>query len=101
MHGELDYRDGRFVPRFPFRDPACPRCAHCKARHLRATTTRPRVYIGDGLSDLCPARVAEIVFAKDSLADALGREGISFFPFSRLTDVHRHLRDLHGVSLMR
>lgn len=78
--------------RFPFRDPACARCAHCKARHLKEAAGRERVYVGDGLSDVCPALVADTVFAKDSLAAELSRRGVAFRPFATLEDVWAYLR---------
>jgi 2,3-diketo-5-methylthio-1-phosphopentane phosphatase len=89
---ELDFRGDVPVARFPFRDPACPRCAHCKARHLRAIADRARIYVGDGLSDVCPALIADVVYAKDSLAADLARRGVPFRPFASLAEV---LRDLH------
>jgi 2,3-diketo-5-methylthio-1-phosphopentane phosphatase len=85
--------------RFPFADPACARCAHCKAQHLARSPSRPRVYVGDGLSDLCPARVADIVFAKDSLARHLADEGRAFRPFASLADVTRALPALIATPL--
>lgn len=85
--------------RFPFADPACARCAHCKAQHLKRSAARPRVYVGDGLSDLCPARVADVVFAKDSLARHLAAEGRSFRTFESLSDVTRALPGLIAAPL--
>lgn len=87
-----------FEARFPFRDPACPRCAHCKARHLREATGRERVYVGDGLSDVCPALVADVAFAKDSLAAELTRRGVAFRPFTSVEDVAGYLRDRIAAS---
>ena len=63
--------------------------AHCKctsAAALRQPGSRT-IYIGDGRSDLCPARKADVVFAKGVLAATLTREGRDFFPFATLADV--------------
>ena len=84
---ELAFDRDRLEPRFPWRDPACTRCAHCKARHLRVSAARPRVFVGDGLSDLCPSLVAEEVFAKDSLAETLSRRRIAFRGYKALDEV--------------
>jgi len=96
---ELDFHDGRVEARFPFRVPNCPRCAHCKAQHLSTTKMRPRIYVGDGLSDICPARIADIVFAKDSLASCLRREGVPFRPYGDLGEVLRYLQEHYGRPL--
>ncbi len=64
--------------------------AHCKCHSIVALTTKGRdcdVYIGDGRSDLCPARQASVVFAKGVLAANLRREGIAYVPFETLNDV--------------
>ena len=90
---DLIFAEGRFEARFPFRDPTCVRCAHCKAQHLRITASRPRVYVGDGLSDVCPSLVADVVFAKDSLAAELRRRGVPFWHYGSLGDVLRYLED--------
>ena len=63
--------------------------AHCKCASARSLlqADRQTIYVGDGRSDLCPARKAGAVFAKGVLAAALTREGIPFFPFATLADV--------------
>ena len=62
----------------------CPRCgpAACKAAVLRALR-RPgdTVWVfGDGASDLCPAREADLVFARGHLADACAAESLPWRP---------------------
>ena len=46
---------------------------------------------GDGLSDLCPARLADVVFAKSTLARLCETEGIAYH---RLDDYGRAWREL-------
>lgn len=62
-------------------------CGHCKRETIRAHAPfpGPLVYVGDGYSDFCPARDADIVFARDSLATHLEGEGM---PFHRFEDFH-------------
>ncbi len=74
-HGSLDCRSA---------------AAHCKCDSVLALSTGGRdrdVYVGDGRSDLCPARRADVVFAKGVLARALAAEGVPFVPFETLGDV--------------
>jgi len=60
----------------------CPRCgpASCKAALLR-TLRRPGdvvLVFGDGPSDLCPAREADITFARGHLAERCAAEGLEW-----------------------
>lgn len=65
------------------------RAAHCKCASaaLLGEPGRKSIYVGDGRSDLCPARKCDVVFAKGALAKALGTEGRAFIPFDTLNDV--------------
>jgi alpha-galactosidase len=90
----------RIAARFP--DPHCG-CATgvCKAariRDFRAYHPRARVvHVGNGrVSDLCGARAADLVFAKDTLADELAKQGVAFEPFETLHDVIAGLERLIG-----
>ena len=96
---ELVFSGDRLEARFPWRHPDCARCAHCKAQHLRTAKARPRIFVGDGLSDVCPSLVAEVVFAKDSLAQDLSRRGVAFRPYRALGDVLGFLEARHGGPL--
>ena len=89
---ELSFEGTRPQPRFPWYDRGCGRCAHCKAIRVGASTARPRVFVGDGLSDVCGANAADIVFAKDSLAADLRRRRVPFHAWTTLADVLVFLR---------
>jgi len=83
----LAFADGHIIPSFPFRSPTCARCAHCKSVHFAQYEGYRTIYVGDGLSDTCPAMRADLVFAKDSLAAYLQAHGKSFVPFANLGEV--------------
>lgn len=98
---ELHFEKDRLAPSFPYASEHCDRCAHCKKIHLLAHADKTRVYIGDGLSDVCPALEADKVFAKDSLRTHLTARGKSCATFRDLEEVcvffeglpkHRRLR---------
>lgn len=75
----------------------CGRCGTCKAAVLarlvrdRAPGTRAplSVFVGDGLSDRCAARVADVVYAKGDLLRFCESEGIAARPFVTFADVAR------------
>jgi len=64
-------------------------CKAARIRDFRASHPGARVvHIGNGrVSDLCGARAADVVFAKDSLADELAKQGVAFERFETLHDV--------------
>lgn len=77
-------------------NPICTAAAaHCKcaSRDRLHNAGRMSIYVGDGQSDVCVARGCEIVFAKNRLAEAFGKEGLPFREFVTLLDVHRELSE--------
>lgn len=71
-------------------------CGHCKRETIRAHAPfpGPLVYVGDGFSDFCPSREADIVFARDALATHLEGEGIRFHRFEDFHEVVSILESL-------
>ncbi|MBB3594849.1 2,3-diketo-5-methylthio-1-phosphopentane phosphatase [Rhizobium sp. BK529] len=57
----------------------------CKCRVVSGT--EPQVYIGDGRSDFCVAGRADLVFAKDNLADYCSDKNIPFIAFDNFADL--------------
>jgi len=74
---------------FPHANAACMMCGNCKTRHLARLQERYRraIYIGDGYSDRCPALQADIVFAKDHLAQLMDDYGVRYVPFEDFGDI--------------
>ena len=64
----------------------CPRCGpkSCKAAVLRRLRRPGDVVLvfGDGPSDLCPAREADLVFARGHLAERCEQEGLEWRPLT-------------------
>jgi 2,3-diketo-5-methylthio-1-phosphopentane phosphatase len=70
----------------PFAEPTCNTGSGvCKCAVVEAVDST--IYIGDGRSDFCVSDKADIVFAKDKLADHCRRQGIPFIPFDTFTDL--------------
>jgi 2-hydroxy-3-keto-5-methylthiopentenyl-1-phosphate phosphatase len=85
-------------PSFPFTDEECDRCACCK-RNIMLTNSADDdfiVYVGEGYSDLCPVRYADVVFAKDELLRFCREEKIPHSEYSSFSDVLRILREKTG-----
>ncbi|MCX6641638.1 MAG: HAD-IB family phosphatase [bacterium] len=70
------------------------RCNHCKRWHLEAARRRGSqvVYIGDGLTDFCPAEAADRRYAKGNLLKYLQEQELEAIPYENLQQVATHLR---------
>ncbi|NPV47912.1 MAG: MtnX-like HAD-IB family phosphatase [Armatimonadetes bacterium] len=77
---------------FPYAN-FCGQCGNCKTEHFFRLRRgfRRTIYLGDGHSDLCVARFADVVFAKDALAEDCARCGRTCYPFHGLADVMQAL----------
>ena len=91
---EIKLSDGKLVPHFPHQHKSCRICGNCKTNHLPKGKLDERaiVYVGDGLSDLCPSKNSDIVFAKGNLKKFLLKEGKPFISFSSLKNVYNFMR---------
>lgn len=71
----------------------CPRgpCGNCKIKHYFNYKEKKKnvIFIGDGVTDMPLAEVAEIVFAKDSLADYLDNKEIEYIPYEDFKDINK------------
>jgi 2-hydroxy-3-keto-5-methylthiopentenyl-1-phosphate phosphatase len=73
----MTFDDGK--PRsieFPHANETCNKCGTCKSSILESCRAGygKIVYVGDGYSDLCPARKADLVFAKGILWTRLSKK---------------------------
>ena len=90
-HAEWD--GDRIVITHPYADPTCTLCGTCKmGRVLEMRAAGHRVaYVGNGVSDICPALEADLVFAKDDLAALCREHGREHVTFRDFADVQRGL----------
>ncbi len=69
----------------------CELCSHCKSwsiqKKLLEQPDSTIIYIGDGLSDVCAIHLADIIFAKGSLADYCHDKNIRHFRFSTFFEI--------------
>ena len=68
-------------------------CNHCKTHHLVESQKNGYkvIYIGDGNTDRCPAENANIIFAKESLAEYLRINNKEFFEYQNFNDIQKKL----------
>jgi len=80
--------------RFPYYDMLdCRSCGNCKTYHMEKYKAKGYfvVYVGNGLSDRCPSKYADFVFAKGDLLDYCRENGVDFVEFQNFRDVEREL----------
>ncbi|OGS51502.1 MAG: hypothetical protein A3K65_05005 [Euryarchaeota archaeon RBG_16_68_12] len=84
---------GRMRIEYPFADPGCTLCGTCKLRRVfdHRVAGHRVVYVGDGDSDLCPAVEADVVFAKERLAELCASESIPYHRFETFAEVQREM----------
>lgn len=90
-------KNGRIYPEFIYYDKnICPICANCKGARVEQLTAPDErsVFIGDGHSDSHGAEKADLVFAKNYLAEYLKNQNASFDPFENFHDIIAGLRKL-------
>lgn len=90
---QAHFSEGGCALEWAERGGVCALCGRrCKRHDLAAHRgDEPVVYVGDGISDRCVARIADLIFARDSLAEDLRAEDIPFIPFDDFDDVRREL----------
>lgn len=86
---------------FPYSDAECSRCGCCKRNFILNMTGDDEisVYIGDGFSDVCAVKYADIVFAKGSLASYCWKNNISYFDFKDFSDIKKKLEVLQTKAI--
>ena len=89
LTNDVDWANGRLE--FPHEDRccACSSCGVCKQAPIKDAkySGRTTVLVGDGASDYKAALLADVVFAKNTLATWCARNGIDFVPYSTMRDV--------------
>lgn len=91
---KLELKGDRRILSFPYYKEACGSCANCKSSHVEAEAGRGRfiIYVGDGLSDKCAVKSADVVFAKGELESYCDQNGIPHFGFTDLGEVADYLK---------
>jgi 2,3-diketo-5-methylthio-1-phosphopentane phosphatase len=90
----LHVNDHALHVRFPYFDMLdCRSCGNCKTYHMEKYKADGYfvVYIGNGLSDRCPSKCADFVFAKGDLLDYCRENGVQSTQFQNFRDVEREL----------
>lgn len=79
--------------KFPPEVTTCKTCSHCKAPYIGQFKKKGyfTIYIGDSVTDRCPAKVADLVFAKHHLAEYCKAKGIKYIPYNTFGQIKKYL----------
>ena len=91
---KLSFSGSRMITDYPFKNKDCQVCAHCKTKNLLAQAPKDAmiIYVGDGESDICPAKNAHVIFAKDHLLRHLKDSKLDYMAFHNLKEVFTYLK---------
>jgi len=83
---------------FPRTNRTCTRCGNCKGEIIeefreRAETPVTTVFVGDGYSDICATRSADLLFAKKDLERYCVEHKIAYTKYDTFFDVGRILTE--------
>ena len=85
--------DGRLSIAFPPPSPECGQCGNCKSRIVQQSRLfyDRIIYIGDSYSDVCPAKNADLVFAKNILFQKCSENGTHCIHYDHFDDIQKYL----------
>lgn len=95
---KMVYDQGFKIECLHFND-SCGNCGTCKTELMAALKEEGSrtVYIGDGYSDTCPARHADVVFAKGSLYNYCLEKGIKAIHYNTFADIIVYFQTLENA----
>ncbi len=84
---------------FPYENRRCQSCGSCKEERLEDLKKQHQgepdvIFIGDGYSDVCAARAADVLFAKKDLKKYCTDNSIEYLDYNDFNDVKAKLIDL-------
>jgi len=104
--GEIDFYsnevvfhdDGSLSVTFPWHNEECNRCGNCKTSILKRLSSDYErvVYIGDGYSDVCPAKYADVVFAKSILFEKCLENDMGCNHYRNFDDVKKYFMETYS-----
>ncbi len=100
---KLEFVEAGMKISFPYSEEECDRCANCKRNHILTLSGDDDiiVYIGDGYSDKCAVKYADIVFARGELQTFCQNENISYYLFNSFADVITRMAEILNKKRIR
>lgn len=92
----ISFKNDKVKLKFPYKNKSCRTCSLCKAPYIKKYKRAGyfSVYIGDSVTDRCPGRVADLVFAKHELAKYCKAKGIAYIPYDTFGRIKTYLKKI-------
>lgn len=93
LANRLRRTNGSWEVEFPHPSSECSACGHCKGDPIRAWKRAGHltVFAGNGVTDRCGAREADLTFAKDELARWCDGQGLAAVRYGTFDDIEQEL----------
>ncbi len=93
LANRLYRKNGSWGVEFPYPSVTCQDCGHCKGDPILSWKAQgyTTVFVGNGVTDRCAVRAADLTFAKDDLATWCRSQGIPAVSYQTFTDVQHDL----------
>lgn len=90
---EVSLVKNKLIPKFPHECTDClVKAGNCKCKAIKLLGLNKKIiYIGDGHSDTCAIRHADLIFAKKELAEYCEKNSIDYTEFENFKDIREEL----------
>ncbi|SHH37723.1 MtnX-like HAD-IB family phosphatase [Tepidibacter thalassicus] len=92
----LQFEGKKLMGFYPNVNEDCKKCGNCKRNIITNVNIENKkiIYIGDGYSDRCAAKLGDYIFAKGELANHLKEENIDFIEFNNFKDILLKIKEI-------
>jgi 2,3-diketo-5-methylthio-1-phosphopentane phosphatase len=93
---KLSFVKNKIITDYPYKAKDCQLCAHCKTENLleKSPQNYTIIYVGNDKADACPAKHAQVIFAKDHFLRHLkeSKSDLNYLAFHDLKDVFTYFK---------
>jgi len=91
---KANFDNGRLYPSFPYFSLGCGLCGTCKGERIVALSQpgELRIFIGDGFSDRCALKEADLIFARADLAELCRQKEVDYIEYDDFFSVADYFR---------
>lgn len=98
ISNKLELKEGKLCPSFPNWNSKCIGASgNCKCKAIeKFSSDKKKIYIGDGLSDVCAIKNADLIFAKKRLAQYCQDNSVEYESFGSFKEITEKIFKIEG-----